>query len=266
MTRCARCGHEFAGQSDTCPRCGAPTGIASPGDSFTDEGDRTVIRPGLRPQSTASPAPDQGPWTVTAEPGGPAPAPQPAPAPGMPQSGWVPYGPSAPAAADRRTVNDPMPPASLGTRFAAHLLDGLILTGAILALYLVLLVLVTSATWLLGNLSYTVANAVAGLLSVVGFLAYIAVLVGYVVWGWANGQTLGKRAMKIAVVDVMTGQPIGVSRAIVRYLMMAVMGLPCYLGYLSVLAADGRGWHDKAANSRVVICPDWPAPVLFRKR
>jgi uncharacterized RDD family membrane protein YckC len=281
MTVCARCGHEIVGRPTTCPRCGAPVAVVPPQGAFDDIGDRTVMRAGMQLGADVPSNPAPIPWTDLVGPGAPAPASPSAPPP-TPPAEWLSYAQGALVADNLPRVHDPvpaaplppvslparpgLPPASLGTRFGAHLLDGLIVTGGLLVVYLLMLVLATGAAWLLGNVSYTAANAVAGVLTFVGAIAYIAVPVGYVIWGWANGQTLGKRALKIAVVDVQTGQPIGASRAIIRYLMMAVMGLPCYLGYLSILAADGRGWHDKAANSRVVVCLDWPAPVLFRKR
>jgi uncharacterized RDD family membrane protein YckC len=168
---------------------------------------------------------------------------------------WQPAGFAAPQ----------LPMAPAGTRFAAHLLDGLVITGVIIALYVLSLILEFLAS-AVSRISYDLASLASALVALLMLAAYAVVTVGYIIWGWGNGQTIGKRVMKIAVVDARSGAPIGYSRAVIRYLMMVVMGLPCYAGYFSILAADGRGWHDKAADSRVVMCPDWPAPVPFWKR
>ena len=67
-----------------------------------------------------------------------------------------------------------------------------------------------------------------------------------------EGQTLGKKAMKIKVVDINTGQPIlgrGWTRAGGRILSSIV----CALGYLWILwDKDKQTWHDKFATSTVV--------------
>ena len=134
-------------------------------------------------------------------------------------------------------------------RFAAQLLDSLVMSAVALAAGLVGGVLVAGM----------MSNSSTAGLQVVLLLAQLAVtivIVGYFVRGWGRGQTIGKRAMRIAVTDVSTGGPIGYGRAFGRYLMMMVMALPLYLGFLSLLSEDRRGWHDKAANSRVVKLPD----------
>lgn len=67
---------------------------------------------------------------------------------------------------------------------------------------------------------------------------------------------MGKRVLRIKVVDRDTGGLIGSGRSLVRLLMFMVMGLPCYLGYLSIpLTEEFRGWHDRAANDVVVQLP-----------
>jgi hypothetical protein len=62
--------------------------------------------------------------------------------------------------------------------------------------------------------------------------------------------------LRIAVVDRVTGQPIGMGRSLLRYLMMIVMNLPFGLGFLSIpMSSEVRGWHDVAADDVVVILP-----------
>lgn len=96
----------------------------------------------------------------------------------------------------------------------------------------------------------TIAAAVLlGLLALIGVLVYFAVLEG-----GPTGQTLGKRALGIRVVDASTGGPIGTGRALGRYLFKSfISGNICFLGYLWALW-DGRKqtWHDKVVTSVVV--------------
>jgi uncharacterized RDD family membrane protein YckC len=85
--------------------------------------------------------------------------------------------------------------------------------------------------------------------SVVG-LAYFAILEGN------RGQTVGKKAMGIAVVDSATGQPIGLGRGIGRQFARWLSQLIFYLGYLWMLwDPKKQTWHDKLARSIVVRRP-----------
>jgi uncharacterized RDD family membrane protein YckC len=69
-----------------------------------------------------------------------------------------------------------------------------------------------------------------------------------------TGQTWGRKIVGIRVVSIDTGAPIGVGRALGRYLFAnCISGLVCYLGYLWMLW-DGKNqtWHDKVVGSIVV--------------
>ena len=97
------------------------------------------------------------------------------------------------------------------------------------------------------------AHAGAGWIdgNVVGGSEYELYFVG------VKGATIGKRVMGIRVQDSTTGQVIGIGRAFVRYLVLAVTGSICFVGYLSPFfdsPPGGRyqGWHDKAASDVVV--------------
>jgi uncharacterized RDD family membrane protein YckC len=93
------------------------------------------------------------------------------------------------------------------------------------------------------------ASAGAMVVTAVISVAYIAVLEG------KSGQTLGKRAMGIWVVDADTGEPIGVSRAVGRWFARIVSSLPIYLGYFWMLwDGNKQTWHDKMVSS--VVVPD----------
>ena len=84
-------------------------------------------------------------------------------------------------------------------------------------------------------------------------LLYLAISVTYYAVLNGQGQTVGKMAMKIKVVDEVTGAPIGVGRGIVRYLMYILMSVALYIGDIMWLAnPEHRGWHDKVAKTSVI--------------
>lgn len=91
-------------------------------------------------------------------------------------------------------------------------------------------------------------------------LIQLAVAVGYsaVLEGSARGQSLGKMAMGIKVVDVRTGGPIGPGRAALRRFVYSILFtawvIPGVLNALSPLWDRKRqAWHDKPVGSAVVM-------------
>ncbi len=101
-----------------------------------------------------------------------------------------------------------------------------------------------------GPTGATIAIAVVlGLIALVGGVVYYAKLEG-----GPSGQTIGKRAVGIRVVDINTGGPIGFGRALGRYLFKSfISGSVCFLGYLWMLWDDKKQtWHDKVTNAVVV--------------
>ena len=95
-------------------------------------------------------------------------------------------------------------------------------------------------------------------------LAYAPVLIG------RSGRTIGKNVVGIEVADIASGRAIGLWRSVLRWLMLGFMGSLCYLGYLSILLDQGgwhRGWHDRAADSRVVqTSARLPVTALLKSR
>ncbi len=68
-----------------------------------------------------------------------------------------------------------------------------------------------------------------------------------------RGGTPGKRIAGLRVVRADTGGPIGMGRAIGRFLLRFVSAAPVFLGYFWMLwDDDSQTWHDKAVRSRVV--------------
>jgi uncharacterized RDD family membrane protein YckC len=145
------------------------------------------------------------------------------------QPAWTPQGPSGPRA-------------GFGRRLVAFIVDGLVLTVA----FLVLFGIGAAISEGLGVFMLFVALA--------GGLAY------YIVFeGGPTGQTLGKRALAIRVVDQNTGGPIGYGRGAIRLVARYLSQLPCYLGYLWMLwDKEKQTWHDKLSTSVVVPVEYYP--------
>jgi uncharacterized RDD family membrane protein YckC len=76
---------------------------------------------------------------------------------------------------------------------------------------------------------------------------------GYLVAFTAGGQTLGKMAAGIRVVESETDGSLDLGRAFLRTLMWVVLAVPAGLGFLTALfSRDHRGLHDRFAGTRVV--------------
>jgi len=77
--------------------------------------------------------------------------------------------------------------------------------------------------------------------------------------GSPSGQTVGKRALGIRVIDFSAGDAIGFGRAALRTLGRFVSQFICYLGYLWMLwDREKQTWHDKIATSVVVPTQYYP--------
>ena len=136
--------------------------------------------------------------------------------------------------ADRRS-GPSGPRAGFWVRFAAALVDGIIVgvSAEIFAL-------------LLGSFGDYLAIVLG-----IGYYAYLE--------GGASGQTLGKRALGIRVIDINTGGPIGYARGLIRYVGRIVSAIVIYLGFLWMLwDAEKQTWHDKFAGAVVVPEADYP--------
>lgn len=143
-------------------------------------------------------------------------------------------------------------------RLVSRLVDGIIV-GIPASILLVIVLAVGGA--LASNTSDQNAQTAAGGVFAGGFvLFYLLILVGYAAyqiyfWG-SSGQTIAMRLFHLKVVDATTGAPIGMTRAVLRWLMTIVNSWACYVGWIWV-AFDARkqGWHDKVATSVVLQIP-----------
>lgn len=68
-----------------------------------------------------------------------------------------------------------------------------------------------------------------------------------------RSATPGKMALKLQVVDAVTGQPLSTKSSIIRYIAYYLSTLPLCLGFIWVVFnRKKQGWHDLIAHSVVV--------------
>src|SRR5690606_11716186 len=148
-------------------------------------------------------------------------------------------------------------PASMGRRLLAFVIDAvaaLLVGGAFVA---------ASLLPVLGAAGDPegLEQALAGLVGPFALLGYGLVLVLALVQWWflgTRGWTIGKYLVQLRAVSPETGRPVGMARALVRFLVPAAGSLVLGVGQLVVYLspwwdAGGRrqGWHDKAAGTMV---------------
>ncbi|WP_258723681.1 RDD family protein [Cellulomonas sp. NS3] len=157
-------------------------------------------------------------------------------------------------------------PASLGRRAAAFLLDqavALVLGGGV-----VLAVALRTARDLGSGPAATPTSP--GVL--IG--AWALLLVQALVQWWTHGTlgwTLGRRVLHLRTVDARTGRPLGLTRVLLRSLVVAA-GSVVLVGSLVVLASPlldrtgrNRGWHDRVAGGEVVDLRTVEVPLTGRR-
>jgi uncharacterized RDD family membrane protein YckC len=217
------------------------------------------------PPGTNDPPPPAGGYPPPPSPGGWPAAPAPGQGGAPPQSG--PFGaPSAYGPPPGYGYGAQAEKAGFWTRFAAAVLDGIITSLFAIPAWIAFFAgprrtttctiedgtitrfgegtdlcdVPTGGTW--------AVFAVLALAAAVAAVVYFAKLEG-----GPSGQTVGKRALGIRVVDSAIGGPIGTGRAVGRYFARILSALVCYLGYLWMLwDPEKQTWHDKLANSYVV--------------
>jgi uncharacterized RDD family membrane protein YckC len=175
---------------------------------------------------------------------------QPAPPPGQPPDGYQqPYGFQQPYGYQQQGYGYSYGPtyvySGFWRRVGAAVLDGLILsvpTGIIGA--------IAGAGQFNASVNYGYAPGVSALLNLLNTaigVAYYAILEG------TRGQTLGKMALGIKVVDADTGGFIGIPRGIGRYFARILSAIALGLGYLWMLWDPRKQcWHDKLVRSVVI--------------
>ena len=191
------------------------------------------------------------------------PPPRPPGAFGAPPPGYAAYEPSQSLRAPNGNY------AGFWARFAAYLIDGLITALLTTPAWVALATGPTRITDCTIDSSGDVSGfagdtnglcevpsgSTIAIAVVLGIAALVAVLLYYgKLEGGPKGQTIGKKALGIKVVDASTGGPIGTGRAIGRFLFAQIIsGSFCYLGFLwNIWDSRKQTWHDKVTSAVVV--------------
>jgi uncharacterized RDD family membrane protein YckC len=126
------------------------------------------------------------------------------------------------------------PRAGFWQRFAAAVIDG-VLIGVV------------------NGILFAVLKGAGYALGVLIGIAYFTYFEG------TTGQTYGKQALGIRVIDFATGGPIGFGRAFIRYIGKIVSTVAIFIGYLWMLwDPEKQCWHDKFASDVVVPVASYP--------
>ncbi len=133
--------------------------------------------------------------------------------------------------------------ASIGNRFVAVFIDGIILSVAFYAIKFAVLAGMAGA----GQQDIIVGATIAlSLGQVVAQACYEIIMLG------KYGATLGKMAMHIKVVSP-DGSPISYGRATGRYFAKILSGLILYIGFImAFFDKEKRALHDQMCNTRVI--------------
>lgn len=128
-----------------------------------------------------------------------------------------------------RTQGPAGPRSGFWRRFAASLIDAVLITICAIPLLVIDVGL------------YKIVN-------LLGQVAYYTALEG-----GPRGQTLGKRTLRIRVVALSSGGPIGYGRAFIRYVGRYVSFFVLLIGYVRMLwHREKQTWHDQMARAVVV--------------
>ena len=153
---------------------------------------------------------------------------------------------ASPPRVDDRTASPPFPGGYIGfwSRLVALVIDEIIMIVAAVLCLIAIVVVITGQ-------SFGVTFFVGIFLS---FAILLAVLMSYwIVFTAIWGQTLGKMALGIKVVN-REGRPPGLWKAFLREVVGKILsGLPICMGYIWVaFDREKRGWHDHIAGTYVV--------------
>ena len=150
----------------------------------------------------------------------------------------------------RNNQNQKFPKASLENRFLASLLDGLICLGLSIP---AILLLIAALNKLKGNED----DSAPGLFFMAFFFYLIPLVYNFLKDGIGQGQSLGKKALDIMVVNLDNNTPCDKGKSFLRNFISNLVVIIPFFGWLiepiMVLATDdGRKLGDKAANTQVI--------------
>ena len=141
--------------------------------------------------------------------------------------------------------------ASLGNRFLASLLDGLITTGFAIPAIIFYVIGMAKVE------DYYDSEEAIPLFILAGFLYLIPLAYSFIKDGLGIGQSWGKKAVGLMVIHLSDKTPCSFSQSFLRNLIMVLLCIIPFIGWLIepiiVLASEnGRRLGDKAANTQVI--------------
>lgn len=183
-------------------------------------------------------------------------------APGSPQSSGAAGHAGSPAAQGPSTLPGqalagPLPRASFGQRLGAFAIDLVIIVVAELIVGFIFGIILTA----LFNTGSGAGAGLAALIGLITLLLYIAIPVVYFGYleGQPSGQTFGKKALNIRVVDFNNAGSIGIGRGMLRSVVRSLISGIFLLGYLWMLwDPQQQTWHDKLVQTTVVPTSAYP--------
>ena len=156
--------------------------------------------------------------------------------------------------------------ADFGQRALAYLIDFAVNLIGLIPTIIGIIMLVASAPDLqtdeLGNITSS-GDGSTGLAVTGGLFIALGLVLGIGIWLWnrvfkmgRTGQSVGKKAIGLYLLDDKTGQPIGAGMCFLRELVQGLVNQIVYLGWLWMLwDADKQTLGDKSVHSNVVVLP-----------
>lgn len=146
-------------------------------------------------------------------------------------------------------------PAGAGPRILAYLVDGLLVSGIYLIGYLLFIVFAVGGAATNSESGAQAGGMIGSLFLLITIPAALAVALinSIYIAGKNNGQTIGKKMMKIRIVKE-NGTPFtymdGFLRNIIGYW---ISSLVCWLGFIwALFDSRKQAWHDKIFHTQVV--------------
>jgi uncharacterized RDD family membrane protein YckC len=141
-----------------------------------------------------------------------------------------------------------VPTGGLIARFAALVIDAVLIVGVLLVLGFVMAALEG------GGSSDASSGSQAG--TAIGLIWWVFALMYHPACWYALGGSLGQKALGLRVARASDGQPLSLGAVLVRFTIFATVTVVIPLGLISAVmtARDPfkRAWHDKVARSIVV--------------
>ena len=158
------------------------------------------------------------------------------------------------------------PVADFGKRVLANLIDVAITLVGLIPMVIGGAMLIAAAP---SDVTYdqfgnaTTTGGDSGLAVAGGLVMALGALVSFGIWLWnrvfrmgRTGQSVGKKAIGLKLIDEKAGRPIGAGMSFVRELVSGIVNQVFYLSYLWMLwDTDKQTLADKAVNSTVVVVP-----------